>query len=97
VLCTDLRRTQLFAPEVASQIIELMRFDNDRVERNGVLGNGSALLTLQVQRLLIEARSPGRRRIFTEVAPIVSWLTEVLTGEERARLLEFLEPNGRPP
>jgi hypothetical protein len=90
ILCTDLRATQLFAPDVASQIIDLMRGDNPRVERNGVLGNESALLTLQVQRLLIEAGSPGRRKIFTELPPLVTWLNEVLVPSERIRLLTFL-------
>ncbi len=90
VLCTDLRATNLFSPEVASKIINLMRGDNPRVERNAVLGNESALLTLQVQRLLIEAGSPGRRRIFTDPAPLVAWLAEVLEEHERARLEAFL-------
>jgi hypothetical protein len=95
VLCTDLRATNLFAPEVASQIIDLMRGDNPRVDRNGVLGNESALLTLQVQRLLIEAGSPGRRRIFTSPPALAAWLGEVLEDSERARLRAFLE--GLPP
>jgi hypothetical protein len=90
VLCTDLRRTQLFAPEVATRIIDLMRGDNPRVDRNGVLGNESALLTLQVQRLLIEASSPGRRRIFTDPGLLVSWLEEPLGDDERERLRAFL-------
>jgi hypothetical protein len=97
VLCTDLRATKLFAPEVAGQIIDLMRSDNPRVERNGVLGNESALLTLQVQRLLIEAGSPGRRKIFTELSPLTSWLGEVLVEEERAALLAFLARGSQVP
>ncbi len=93
VLCTDLRATNLFAPEIASQIINLMRGDNPRVDRNGVLGNESALLTLQVQRLLIEAGSPRRRRIFTNSGPLIAWLGDVLDEVERERLAVFL---GRP-
>ena len=89
-LCTDLRATDLFAPEIANEIIDLMRGDNPRMERNGVLGNESALLTLQVQRLLIEAGSPGRRKMFTSAAPLVAWLGEVLLKDERERLLAFL-------
>jgi hypothetical protein len=91
VLCTDLRATQLFAPEVANRIIDLMRSDNPRVDRNGVLGNESALLTLQVQRLLIQAGSPGRRRIFTEPSELRPWLDESLTSEESVRLRAFLD------
>jgi hypothetical protein len=91
VLCTDLRRTELFAPDVASRIIDLMRSDNPRVDRNGVLGNENALLTLQVQRLLIEAGSPGRRRLFTTTVGLISWLDEALDERERARLRAFLD------
>jgi hypothetical protein len=91
VLCTDLRGTKLFAPEVASRIIDLMRSDNPRVERNGVLGNESGIFTLQVQRLLIEARSPGRRRVFTEPSVLRAWLDESLQPEESARLRQFLD------
>jgi len=90
VLCTDLRATQLFSPEVASEIIGLMRGDNPRVERNGVLGNASAILSLQVQRLLIEAANPGRRRIFSEISPLTDWLGEVLKEPENERLHAFL-------
>lgn len=89
-LCTDLRRTELFAPEVASRIIDLMRGDNPRVDRNGVLGSESALLTLQVQRLLIEAGSPGRRRIFTNPGTLIAWLDDALIEDERSRLRSFL-------
>jgi hypothetical protein len=98
VLCTDLRATQLFAPDVASRIIDLMRSDNPRIERNGVLGNESAIFTLQVQRLLIEARSPGRRRIFTDTAGLEAWLAESLTPDESVRLRQFLAgPRTSPP
>ncbi len=90
VLCTDLRATQLFAPEVANRIIDLMRSDNPRVERNGVLGNESGIFTLQVQRLLIEARSPGRRRIFTDANELQAWLSESLAPDESTRLRDFL-------
>jgi hypothetical protein len=89
-LCTDLRATHIFSPEVTFEIIDLMRGDNPRVQRNGVLGNESALLTLQVQRLLIEAGGPGRRQIFTAPHPLMTWLGEVLTSSERARLASFL-------
>jgi hypothetical protein len=91
VLCTDLRSAQLFAPDVASRIIDLMRSDNPRVERNGVLGNESAIFTLQVQRLLIEARSPGRRRLFTQQGALQAWLDESLQPDESARLQQFLD------
>jgi hypothetical protein len=90
VLCTDLRATRLLAPEVARRIIEMMRFDNPRVDRNGVLGNESAIFTLQIQRMLLEAGSPGRRRLFTETIGLQAWLSESLEPEESLRLRQFV-------
>jgi hypothetical protein len=93
VICTDLRAIRMFSPEATNEIIDLMRSGNPRIERNAVFGSESALLTLQVQRLLLEAGVLGRRRIFTRLAPLVAWIGEVLLEDERARLLEFLEPS----
>lgn len=90
VICTDLRATQLFSQEVGQRIIDLMRGDNPHVSRNAAIGNGTALLTLQVQRLFAEAASSGRRRIFTESKELLPWLDEVLLAEEQRRLRAFL-------
>ena len=68
-----------------------MRTDNPRVERNGVLGSEDALLTLQVQRLLVEAGGQDRRKVFTRATALLTWLSEVLEEPERARLGVFLD------
>src|SRR5580700_5384412 len=74
VLCTDLRETELFAPETTERIIDLMRKENPRVAKNGVLGNEGDLLTLQCERMLIEATKPGGRKVFTRADRLCDWL-----------------------
>ncbi len=97
VLCTDLRQTHLFMPDVSERLLLLMRSANPHLERNAFLGNGTALLSLQVARLVNEAVNPGRRRLFTEPEPLCNWLDEVLSAVERARMREFLGVAGGGP
>jgi hypothetical protein len=92
VICTDLRNTGVFPQEVSDTIIGLMRRDNPHVERNGAVGNwDAAVFTLQVQRMFMEAGSPGRRQMFTNAERLRQWLNEVLRPDEQARLKTFLD------
>lgn len=90
IVCSDLRASQIWRPEVTEQLVSLMRRENNHVERHGSLGSGSALVGLQVSRLLKEASADGRRRVFTQPEPLLFWLDEVLTEPERKRVREFL-------
>ena len=91
IVCSDLRATHLFRPEVTDRLIHTMRGANPDLERNGMLGNGSALLTLQLARFIKEASGPDdRRRIFTQTAQLLDFLDELLTEAERARVRRFL-------
>jgi hypothetical protein len=90
VLCTDLRACLVLRPEVSDRIVKLMQNDNPHIERNAFLGQTSALLSLQVQRFISESGERGRRRMFAEEAPLVTWLSEVTTIHEQARLRAFL-------
>jgi hypothetical protein len=90
VLCTDLRDIQLFSQGAGERLINLMRADNPYLERNGILGSGSALLTMQVQRLFAEAAGGLRRRYFTTKEQLYPWLGEVLLPDEQARLRSFI-------
>jgi hypothetical protein len=97
VVCTDIRATQLFRPAVTDRLIQTMRGNNRMVERNGMLGNGSALMALQIVRLMKEAAGDHRRRIFVELEPLLDWLAASLTVEEQVRVRDFLagrETNG---
>ena len=90
VVCTDLRTTQLWRPEVTERLVSIMRHENIHVERNGLLGNGSALVGLQVTRLITKASGGARRRVFSQPEPLLLWLDELLTEPERKRVREFL-------
>jgi hypothetical protein len=90
VLCTDLRACQVLRPEVSDRIVKLMQNDNPHIERNAFIGPSSALLSLQVQRFISESGERGRRRMFAEEAPLVTWLSEVTSIAEQARLRAFL-------
>jgi hypothetical protein len=99
VICTDARATHLFPPEVTDRLIQAMRRANPNLERNGMFGNGSAILTLQIARFIKDAANENRRRVFTREEPLLSWLDEVLTEPERTRMRRFLDeldPSLRP-
>jgi hypothetical protein len=90
VVCSDLRASHLFKPEVSEKLIHTMKGASPNLERNGILGNNSALLFLQLARFVKETTQDSRRRVFTDVEPMLSWLDEVLTPAERARMRQFL-------
>jgi hypothetical protein len=104
VICTDLRASHLFHPDVSERIVRTMRGETTNLQRNGLLGSGSAVLTLQLARLVKETTNDARRRVFTQPEPLFAWLDEVLTPAERLRLRQFLaeldpislQPVGRP-
>jgi hypothetical protein len=90
VVCTDFRAMPIFRPEFSERLVTSMRSLNSSIERSGVLGNGSALIDLQFVRMIKEAASDQRRRIFTQPESLLEWLDEVLNADERARVREFL-------
>jgi hypothetical protein len=90
VICADWRTSSLLAPEVADALVDLLRRGNPHIERSGVLlAEGSAVFTLQVERVIREARNPSRR-VFRRKAPMRAWLSEILEPDEVGRLAEFL-------
>ncbi len=90
VICTDLRASYLLNPTVTDRLIQTMRRENSNLERNGLVGTGSALFTLQLMRVIREAAPDARRRVFTQIEPLVAWLDELLDVQERVRLRQFL-------
>ena len=91
VICTDLRASHLFHPDVSERLIHTMRGATSNLQRNGLLGNGTALLALQLARFVKETTQDTRRRVFMQVDPLLLWLDELLIPAERARLRQFLE------
>ncbi len=89
VIVGDIRNSPALHPDVAEAFGKLMRADNPRIERSALLVGEGAVLGLQVERMVREAKNP-MRRMFRSAAAALTWLGEVTTVEERARLVEML-------
>ena len=85
----DLRRADIFPVEVAQRFIALLSEIAPLVERTGFLIGEGAVFALQIERILRNSAHP-QRRAFREPEPLKSFLGEILTPLERARLDEFL-------
>jgi hypothetical protein len=94
VIAADWRPCALFTPDVAQRALAMLAHEASRIERSGILHSATQPTSvLQVFRLIKEAGVLSeRRRIFTDVDEMESWLGELLTSDERARLHQFLTP-----
>jgi hypothetical protein len=92
VIAADWRPCPLFTPEVSARVMQMLSTDAARIERSGILHSpAQPTSVLQVFRLIKETGVLGeRRRIFTDVDAMASFLGELLSEEERARLAKFL-------
>jgi hypothetical protein len=90
VIAADWRRTQLMDGEAAQAASAMIATFNHRVERSGILvADESPLCVLQFLHFVRETHHP-QRRIFCFEDELSAWLSDLLTGEERVRLGEFL-------
>jgi hypothetical protein len=78
--------------QIASQLLQLFKDTNDRIERTGILMGADPLMPVQVESIIVQARHTGRRA-FREVEAMIAFLGEVATPEETARLREFFAEN----
>ena len=92
VACTDLRAgTRTIDPSSIDFIAGILRSENPRLERNAlIVSAASPTFMLQMERM-VKTAANDRRRIFKTRGDAESWLAEVLTGAERARLRTFLD------
>lgn len=91
----DLLHADVFPADVAQRLIQLLSAMADRVERSAFLIGESAVLALQVERVIRNAANPNRRA-FRDPQQLRQWLEEILTRTERNRLAEFLDHRGDP-
>jgi hypothetical protein len=90
VVCADWRQANTLRPDVAERLIALLQRGNPFVERSAILlAPEHATFSLQVERLVREAKNPARKS-FRQAAPMVEFLGEVLTPAEKARAAAFL-------
>ena len=85
----DMRRAQVFPPQISERFIALMSQLNPRLLRSAILINESAVLGLQAERAIEAAGNPDRKT-FRDPVALERWLGEVLTERERLRLRSFL-------
>src|SRR5687768_3815346 len=64
VFCTDLRRARFFPQSVADTLVWVMRMDNPKIERNGLLLASQSMFGRQVERMLVEAKGVNRRAFY---------------------------------
>lgn len=86
----DMLDAHVFPANVADTLSKLLSGAATRVERTAMLIGNSAVFGLQVERVIRDANNPNRR-VFRVTRELTSWLNEVLTPAERARLERYAE------
>jgi hypothetical protein len=97
VTIVDQRHCPIMSPDAASYLSERMASANARTVRNATVAPvDSPTAALQYTRVV---RNAGLevRRLFSSESAAIGWLSEVLTPEERARLIHFLDSGARVP
>jgi hypothetical protein len=91
VAVIDWRFCALLGSETSERVRERAILLNPRTERSASLVTPTApTKALQLVRIARESLFP-ERRVFDQFHELVSWLDEVLTAAERARLRAFLD------
>ena len=85
----DFSHATVFSPDVASKLLEALKFDNPRIERSGILVSSSAIFGLQLERLIVHAENINRRA-FHDPFELKAFLGSLLTHQEHMRMAQFL-------
>ena len=94
-VAVDLRRAQVFPPQITERFISLMSQLNPRLLRSANLINESAILGLQAERA-IETAGHADRKTFRDPVALELWLGDILSKRERDRLRSFLLEGAQP-
>ena len=90
VICADYRLLHPMAPDIANAWLGGLREMNPKLERSALLlPAGAPAVRLQIERVLREAKHPGRRAC-SDAAEVKAWLSSCLDSAEQARLTQFL-------
>jgi hypothetical protein len=81
VATADWRIGALYRPEVSDALLGILRNDSPKLELSAHLVGPSALLGLQVERMVREARLPTRK-VFRVLDEAVAYLGQALTQDE---------------
>ncbi|HEV7922269.1 MAG TPA: hypothetical protein VGR02_15900 [Thermoanaerobaculia bacterium] len=86
----DMLDAHVFPAAVADKLSLMLSGAATRVERTAMLIGNSAVFGMQVERVIRDANNPNRR-VFRVTREMVSWLSEILTPAERARVERLAE------
>jgi hypothetical protein len=90
VFFADLTGAGLLPAEVEAPIVTTFMRDNAKIERSAiVVAAGKSGLTLQIERLVRDAKNPNRRA-FDQPDAAVRWASELLTEAEQTSLQGFV-------
>jgi hypothetical protein len=90
VTVVDWRRCPLMDPEAAEHMLKKIASVNANTRRSAALASdNSPVAVLQFVRLIRNANLPDRK-LFLHSDSLYDWLAEVLTWNERVRLMNFL-------
>jgi hypothetical protein len=81
VATADWRIGALYRQEVSDALLGILKNDSPKLERSAHIVGPSALLGMQVERMVREARLPTRK-VFRVLDEAVAYLGEVLTPDE---------------
>jgi hypothetical protein len=91
VVCLDVTRMNVLAPAQSDRLLEAMRGPSPgRLRSAFLLPAERAVVALQFERLIRESQRTTTRG-FSDRAALETWLGELLTVAERARLSQFLD------
>ena len=90
VTVVDWRRCPLMSPDAAAHMLKKIASVNSSTERSAALARDDApIAVLQFVRLIRDANLPDRK-LFVHPDELYTWLSQVLTAPEQARLKAFL-------
>jgi hypothetical protein len=90
VVVADWRGAEVLSPEIGDAVFAVLQQGNARFDRSAhLLAKDRATLSLQLERLIREARNP-KRRTFRDSAALLAWIAGGLGQRELARATEFI-------
>jgi hypothetical protein len=89
VVCADYRAIQVWKPDVAERFVAIIKTQNPRIERSGLICAGDKpTAALQIERT-VRAAGFEHRRSFRDVGAALAFVGEVLTADERNEAAKF--------
>ncbi|MEE9383969.1 MAG: hypothetical protein V3V08_11210 [Nannocystaceae bacterium] len=91
VMATDWRGMKLLDSETSEFLLSIMRAENDRIQRQVIVIDPSAVMGLQIRRLFKDAGGETRA-VFDGHREAASWMEPSLTALEWDSYARFMNP-----